>query len=101
MPCARCGADVERGWCTDCEALYDTWARRHAADIVWQVLAGMVVVLGCAVGVPVLGGPWLVGASGAVAGFATILGLSRWNRRRRRRQFLDAPLPRAYLAEPK
>jgi hypothetical protein len=101
MACTRCGADTTTAWCKDCELLYDQWVRQHAADIVWQVLAGMVVVLGCGIGVPVLGGPWLVGAGGAFAGFGTIFGLARWNRRRRRRQFLTAPLPQAYLANPK
>ena len=44
---------------------------------------------------------WLVAAGGAFAGFATVFTLSRLTRRRRRRQFLVAPLPRAYLPEPK
>jgi hypothetical protein len=101
MPCTRCGADVDTVWCTDCERLYDQWVRQHAADIVWQALCGMVVVLGVGIGGPLLGMPWIFAAVGACAGFGTIFGLARWTRRRRRRQFLAAPLPRAYLPEAK
>ena len=100
MPCARCAADVElapKRWCKDCEGNYDLWVRRHASDIVWQALMGTVVVCGLGLGLPLLGVGSLVAAVGAFAGFGTILGLSRLTRRHRRRQFLQAPLPRAYL----
>ncbi len=101
MACQRCSADVPTAWCKDCETQYDRWVRQHAADIVWQALTGMVVVLGVGIGGPLLGMPWILAATGAFAGFGTIFGLARWNRRRRRRQFLAAPLPRAYLSAPK
>lgn len=102
-PCPRCAGEVDPGrpWCRDCEALYDRWVRRHAADIVWQVLAGTVIVLGAGMGLPLLGAPWVLAATGAFAGFGTILGLARLGRRRRRRQFLTEPLPRATLSAPK
>lgn len=67
----------------------------------WQALAGTVVVSTIGLGLPLLGVGWLVAATGAFAGFGTIFGLARLNRRRRRRQFLQAPLPRAYLPLPK
>src|SRR5678816_4013101 len=104
MPCARCAAVVEAApnkWCKDCELLYDRWVRRHATDIVWQALAGTVVVSTVALGLPLLGVGSLIAAVGAFAGFGTIFGLSRLTRRRRRKQFLQAPLPRAYLPAPK
>jgi hypothetical protein len=102
MTCARCGAKVVRApWCKDCEQLYDGWVRRHASDIVWQALAGGVVVASVGLGLPLLGIGWLVAATGAFAGFGTLIGLARLTRRRRRRQFLQTALPRAYLAAPK
>lgn len=103
-PCARCGAestDSEAKWCKDCERLYDGWSRKHAGDIVWQALTGAVVVSAFALCFPLLGVGKIIGVLGAVAGFGTIGGLSRLTRRRRRRQFLQAPLPRAYLPLPK
>lgn len=104
MPCARCAAEIEvppNKWCKDCEGNYDQWVRRHASDIVWQALSGTVVVSALGLGLPLLGVGSLVAAVGAFAGFGTIFGLSRLTRRRRRRQFLLAPLPRAYLPVPK
>ena len=104
MSCPRCAGTLAQGdatWCKDCEQLYDRWVRRHASDIVWQALSGTVVVSAIALGLPLLGVGPLIAAIGACAGFGTILGLSRLTRRRRRRQFLDAPLPRAYLPAPK
>jgi hypothetical protein len=101
MACGRCGGESALKWCKDCERQYDHWVRRHAADIVWQALAGGVVVCGIGVGLPLLGVGSLVAAAGAFAGFGTLYGLSRANRRRRRHQFLQAPLPRAYLPAPK
>jgi hypothetical protein len=121
--CPRCHADIDdaapvRGgsvagsrpmtwgmpaatWCKECEHLYDGWVRRHSNDIVWQALAGMVIISVVGVGLPLLGVGKLVAAVGAFAGFGTVFGLSRLTRRRRRRQFLQAPLPRAYLPAPK
>lgn len=100
MACARCRAEVtiaSRRWCADCERNYDVWVRRHASDIVWQALSGTVVLMIAGLGLPFLGLGPLVAALGAFAGFGTIAGLSRLTRRVRRKQFLQAPLPRAYL----
>jgi hypothetical protein len=100
MQCARCQqpCDDERRWCAECERDYDIWSRRHAADIVWQALGGMVVVMSLGVLLPALGVPMLIALSGVFAGFGTIVGLNRLNRRRRRGQFLrGAAMPRAYL----
>ncbi len=100
--CARCSGESEDSlWCKECEKLYDGWSRRHAGDIVWQALIGTVIVSGVGLGLPLLGVGKLVAALGAFAGFGTIFGLSRLTRRRRRQQFLQAPLPRAYLPLPK
>lgn len=102
--CPRCHAATGAGastWCKDCELLYDGWVRRHATDIVWQALVGMVIVSAIGLGLPVLGVGTLVAAAGAFAGFGAIYALARLTRRRRRRQFLQAPLPRAYLPAPK
>ena len=102
--CPRCAAALDAAptkWCKDCERLYDSWVRGHASDIVWQALAGTVVVSALALGLPLLGLGPLSAALGAFAGFGTLFGLSRLTRRRRRRQFLQAPLPRAYLPAPK
>ena len=46
---------------------------------------------------PLLGLGPLIAAVGVFGGFGTLYGLHRVNNRRRRRQFLQAPLPRAYL----
>jgi len=100
MACARCDAELddERRWCVDCERDYDTWSRRNASDIIWSTLGGMVVIVTAAMVVPLLGVPWLFATTGVFAGFGTLLGLHRWNRRRRRGQFLrGAAIPRAYL----
>jgi hypothetical protein len=102
MPCRRCQAEVvERtGWCLECELAYDGWSRRHAGDIVWCALSGTVVVLTAGMLVPALGVSWLFALTGVFAGFGTMVGLFRWNRRRRRGQFLrGAAVPRAYLPE--
>jgi hypothetical protein len=102
--CARCAAATDAPaskWCKDCELLFDGWVRRHATDIVWQALVGTVIVSAVGVGLPLLGVGSLVAAAGAFAGFGTLFGLARLTRRRRRRQFLQAPLPRAYLPAPK
>ena len=101
--CQRCGAEVtgKTAWCKQCDVLYDGWIRKYATDIVWQALAAGVVVAAAGLGLPLLGVGWLVGATGAFAGFGTLYGLSRLTRRRRRRQFLQTSLPRAYLPAPK
>jgi hypothetical protein len=104
MSCARCHGATDppaSPWCKDCERLYDRWVRRHANDIVWQALVGTVIVSAIGLGLPLLGVGTLVAAGGAFAGFGAIFGLARLTRRKRRREFLQAPLPRAYLAEPK
>jgi hypothetical protein len=105
MQCARCREtevdDHASGrWCGTCERDYDSWSRQHASDIVWSALGGMVVVLTAGMLVPALGVSWLFALSGVFAGFGTILGIHRFNRNRRRRQFLaGAAMPRAYLPE--
>lgn len=100
MSCTRCKADGDlgpRGWCRDCEREYDTWVRRHASDIIWPVLAGMVMLSAVALGLPLLGAGYVVATTGVFAGFGTLVGLQRLNARRRRKQFQLASLPRAYL----
>ena len=113
MTCPRCGREPAEpsapawralrssvGWCSDCERAYDAWVRRHAADIIWSVMGGGLVVLMLGVGLPLLGLDVLVGASAAFAGFGTIYGVQQLGQRRRRRQFLAGiALPRAYLTE--
>jgi hypothetical protein len=103
MACERCGGDAKPGrWCADCETAYDTWVRRHAADIVWAVMGGGVMLAAVGMILPLLGADWIVAASAAFAGWGTIFGLHRLNARRRRRQFLaGVALPRAYLPAPK
>ncbi len=100
MSCRRCNSDGDlapRGWCRDCERAYDTWVRRHASDIIWPVLAGMVIISAVALGLPLLGAGYVVATTGVFAGFGTLVGLQRLNARRRRKQFQLASLPRAYL----
>jgi tetratricopeptide (TPR) repeat protein len=87
-------------WCTECEHAYDTWSRRHATDIIWSLMAAMVIVTSTAIVLPLLGVDWIIAAVGVFTGFGTLLGLHRANRRRRRRQFLrGAAIPRAYLTD--
>jgi len=100
MACTRCDGDDEpgpRGWCRACEREFDTWVRRHASDIIWPVLAGMVIISTISLGLPLLGAGYVVATTGVFAGFGTLLGLYRLNARRRRKQFQVASLPRAYL----
>ena len=97
MSCPRCAGDTNAPastWCKDCEQLYDSWVRKYATDIVWQALIGTVIISAVGVGLPILGVGSLVAAAGAFAGFGAVYGLSRVTRRRRRQQFLQAPLPR-------
>jgi hypothetical protein len=94
--CARCsGGDAP--WCAACERAYDGWVRRYASDVIWPLVAGMIVVMTCAMALPLLGVSWLVGAAGAIAGFGTVGALARLSRWRRRRQFRLGSLPRAAL----
>lgn len=98
--CPRCQTETpdRRRWCPVCEGVYDLWSRQYAADILWSVLGGAAVVMAIAIGIPLLGVPWLYASGGIFAGFGTLLGIHRYNRRRRRQQFLrDGVVPRAYL----
>jgi hypothetical protein len=99
MACPRCGADTST-WCKDCESLYDTWSRRHAADILWQSGGGALVAMAIGLGAPLLGFTPILGILGVLTGFTTFVGLRGWNNRRRRRQYLAASVPRAYLPKP-
>ena len=106
MKCARCGSEQElvkpTGWCHACESAYDTWVRRHAADVIWVTMAGGLVLALVGMGLPLLGVGWIVGGAAAFSGFATMWALGRANARRRRRQFLRGmALPRAYLPSSK
>lgn len=103
MACPRCGASdgAAKRWCAPCERLYDAWSRQHAADIVWIVMSGGCVLATIGLAVPLLGLPWVLASAAAFLGWGTVLGLHRWNARRRRRQFLAGTLPRAYLPEPR
>ena len=112
MICERCGHETvvtaltrdrdplqfgaRKRWCSQCDVAYDEWSRQHATDVVWEVLSGMVIVLGFGIGLPLLGVSVLASVGGIFAGFGTIIGLHRFNQRRRRRQFLEV-VPRAYL----
>jgi len=87
-------------WCVACETAFDTWVRQHAADILWSVLGGGVVLAVVGVGAPLLVGP-LASAAAAFAGFGTLAVLHRASVRRRRQQFIaGVALPRAYLPSP-
>ena len=96
MSCPRCGADSP-SWCKDCEKLYDTWVRQHAADILWQTGSGAIVAMIIGLGAPLLGMSPILGVAGVLLGFGTFVGLRVWGNGRRRRQFLTSSLPRAYL----
>jgi hypothetical protein len=101
MACPKCSADTDDDrWCAACERAYDEWSRRHASDIIWSLLAGTLIVSSVAVALPLIGLDWIIAATGVFAGFGTLYGLHRINRRRRRRQFLaGAAVPRAYLPD--
>ena len=55
------------------------------------------VVLAGGMGLPLLGVGWLASASSIFVSFGAMVGLYRFHDQRRRRQFLEARLPRAYL----
>ena len=100
MACPHCSVDnnlLASGWCRDCERAFGIWGRRHAADMVSTVMAGMAIVLTGGMGLPLLGFNWLISLSSIVVSFGAMLGLYQFHDRRRRRQFLEARLPRAYL----
>ncbi len=101
MTCPRCQIEVERrSWCPTCEREFDAWSRKHAGDVIYSVLGAMVVVLTVAMGMPLLGMPMVFATFGIVGGFGALLGIARYNRNRRRQQFLrGAAMPRAYLPE--
>jgi hypothetical protein len=101
--CIRCAREEpapRSDWCEACDRAYDVWSRRHATDILWACLGGGIIVSGVALGLPLLGASLLVALGGVFAGFGTLYGGYRWNRQRRRRQFLGgAAMPRAYLPD--
>jgi hypothetical protein len=100
MACPHCAIDenlLASGWCRDCERAFGIWGRRYATDIVSTVLVGMAIVLVGGMGLPLLGFGWLISASSIFVSFGAMLGLYQFHDRRRRRQFLDERLPRAYL----
>jgi len=99
--CPRCngvdGLGPNRRWCASCERGYDEWIRQHASDIIAPTLLAGSIVIAVGLGLPLLGVGWLVAATGVFAGFGAMYGSFRLLRRKRRRQFLEASLPRAYL----
>ncbi len=100
MACPHCEVDdnlLASGWCRDCERAFGVWGRRHAGDIVSTVLVGMTIVLAGGMGLPLLGVPWILSACSIFVSFGAMLSLYQFHDRRRRQQFLDARLPRAYL----
>jgi len=102
MTCPRCGSEMQTPsaaapWCRACETQYDTWVRQHAADVLWQTGTGALVAMVIGLGLPLLGLEPVIGIAGVLVGFGTFLGLRRWGKQRRRRQFLQGALPRAYL----
>jgi hypothetical protein len=100
MACPHCAIEdnlLASGWCRDCERAFGIWGRRYATDIVSTVLVGMAIVVVGGMGLPLLGFGWLVSACSIFVSFGAMLGLYQVHDRRRRQQFLDARLPRAYL----
>lgn len=85
------------GWCRDCELQYDAWIRGYAGDIVVPVLAGTGILTTLVILLPALGLGPLIATVGVLAGFGTLGGMFQLRRKQRRRQFLTASLPRAYL----
>ncbi|HVV83637.1 MAG TPA: hypothetical protein VHE35_11240 [Kofleriaceae bacterium] len=103
MPCERCAAGevTATGWCAACEQQYDTWQRRHAADIIWQAFSGAIVAMVIALGGLLLGLGPLVAIAGVLVGAGTFVSARTWGKRHRRRQFQAGTLPRAYLRPPR
>ncbi|MDQ3367519.1 MAG: hypothetical protein M3680_19025 [Myxococcota bacterium] len=101
MACPRCEVEtVDDRWCTACERAYDMWSRRNASDMIWPVLTAMLIVSTVGIGLPLLGFEFVLAATGVFAGFGALVGMTRANTRRRRKQFvLGAAVPRAYLPE--
>jgi hypothetical protein len=100
MACPHCAVEdnlLASGWCRDCERAFGIWGRRHATDMVAIVLVGMAIVLVGGLGLPLLGMNWLISATSIFVSFGAMAGLYRFFDRRRRRQFLETRLPRAYL----
>jgi hypothetical protein len=101
MGCIRCKEDRTldaHSFCPECAREYDGWVRQYASDIIPPALVGMLIVVGFGLGIPLLGASTLIALAGVFAGFGSLVGMFRLNRRRRRRQFLSASaLPRAYL----
>jgi hypothetical protein len=100
MACPHCATDdnlLASGWCRDCERAFGIWGRRHATDIVSTVLVGMAIVLVGGMVLPLLGVSWVVSATSIFASGGAMVSLYQFHDRRRRRQFLHARLPRAYL----
>jgi hypothetical protein len=100
MACPHCAIEenlLASGWCRDCERAFGIWGRRYATDIVSTVLVGMAIVLVGGMGLPLLGFNWLLSASSILVSFGAMLALYQFHDRRRRRQFLDERLPRAYV----
>lgn len=102
MNCPRCanemtGTTAGAPWCTECETQYYEWVRQHAADILWQTGGGALLAMVIGLGLPLLGLSPVIGIAGVLAGFGTFMGLRRWGKQRRRRQFIAGALPRAYL----
>ena len=101
MSCVRCGAEqvTSTGWCETCERLHDTWTRQHASDILWQAGTGALIAMAVGLGAPLLGLSPLLGILGVLAGASTFGALRVWGNKRRRQQFLETSVPRAYLPE--
>jgi hypothetical protein len=96
MACPRCGADTP-SWCKHCESAYDTWSRRHAADILWQAGTGALVAMVFGLGGPLLGLSPIIGIAGVLMGAATAYGLRKSTNARRRQQYIETSVPRAQL----
>ncbi len=100
MACPHCEVQdnlLASGWCRNCERAFGIWGRRYATDIVSTVLVGMGIVLVGGMGLPLLGFSWVLSATSIFASFGAMLGLYQFHDRRRRQQFLESRLPRAYL----
>jgi hypothetical protein len=100
MACPRCAVPdhlLASGWCRECELAFGIWSRRHASDIVSTVLAGMVAGIIGGIGLPLLGFGWLISAISVFLSLGAMFGVYTFHDRRRRHQFLESRLPRAYL----